>query len=637
MVNAFWLIPAPPLFGALAMLLVGRKLPNRAVSVLCCATVLASFGLAVAAIIGPLRDGGVQDAVLASWLPSIGAEWGFHWDVLCAILTLIITGIGSLIHLYSVGYMQEEGGYHRFFGYLNFFVFAMLLLVLGNNYVLLFAGWEGVGLASYLLIGFWFRTWRAASAGMQAFIVNRAGDAGLMLGIFLVWTSFGSVRFADIQGGRAGVAYGAIALLLLLGAIGKSAQFPLHIWLPVAMAGPTPVSALIHAATMVTAGVYLIARSHVIFDNAPDASAIVAGLGAFTAIFAATVATAKTDIKRVLAWSTISQLGYMFLALGVGAYWAAIFHLVTHAFFKALLFLGAGNVIHALHGEQNLLQMGGLKKSMPRTHLLMLIGSISASGLPGFAGFFSKDEILARVYGSGHNSVLLYSVGLVTALLTSFYMWRLMYLTFYGESRAENHPHEAPAIMTLPLYVLAFGAIFSGFLGVSFGMPGGPFLANLLERIFGPGAPDHSPASLFMLLSSLVAVAGLVLGSRLYLRQWRGLIGMALAERWYVDHVLQAVFVRGVAMGGGRLLSRLDQTVIDGGVNGAGRLARLAGSISSWWDRWVVDGLVRLTGWTVRLSSYPVRLIQTGSVQLYALVFLGGLVAVAGTVVFAAR
>jgi NADH-quinone oxidoreductase subunit L len=494
-----------------------------------------------------------------------------------------------------------------------------------------------VGLASYLLIGFWFRNWDAASAGMQAFIVNRIGDAGLMLGIFLAWISFGSVRFADVHGGQAGVAYNVIALLLLLGAIGKSAQFPLHIWLPVAMAGPTPVSALIHAATMVTAGVYLIARSHVVFENAPQASMIVAGLGAFTAVFAATVATAKTDIKRVLAWSTISQLGYMFLALGVGAYWAAIFHLVTHAFFKALLFLGAGNVIHALNGEQDLHQMGGLRKAMPKTHAFMLIGAISASGLPGFAGFFSKDEILARVYGSGHNSVLLYSVGLITALLTSFYMWRLMYLAFYGTRRGQNHAHEAPAMMTVPLSALAFGAVFAGLLGISFGMPGGPILAGLLERLFGPEGQAGAPASFFMLASTAVAIAGLVLGSRLYLREWRGMIGMALAERWYVDHVLHTIFVRGLALGGGRVLSKIDALVIDGGVNGAGWIARMTGAISRWWDHWIVDGLVRLMAWTVKLASYPTRLVQTGSVQLYALVFLGGLVAVVSMVVYSAR
>jgi NADH-quinone oxidoreductase subunit L len=606
MVNAFWLIPAPPLFGALAMLLLGRRLANRVVSVLCCATVVASFAMAVVAY------GSAGDVTIGSWLPWLNAAWGFHWDTLAQVMTLVVTGIGSLIHIYSVGYMKGEDGYHRYFGYLNFFIFAMLLLVLADNYVLMFAGWEGVGLASYLLIGFWFRTWNAASAGLEAFVVNRVGDAGLMLGIFLVWVSFGSVRFADLRAGQAGVAYEAIALLLVAGAIGKSAQFPLHIWLPGAMAGPTPVSALIHAATMVTAGVYLIARSHVVFESAPHASLIVAGLGAFTALFAAAIATAKTDIKRVLAWSTISQLGYMFLALGVGAYWIAIFHLVTHAFFKALLFLGAGNVIHALDGEQDLRHMGGLKLAMPRTHLMMWLGAASASGLPLFAGFFSKDAILAQVA-----SPVLLGAGLVTAVLTSFYVWRLMYLAFYGEARVAHHPHEAPMVMNGPLFVLAIGAVAGGGIGI--------FLLH------------QKPEWVSMMLSTVAAVLGLFLASRFYMRYSHGMIGTALAERLYVDRVLRVVFVQGLAMGGGRALNAVDRYVIDGGVNGVGLLTRFAGRISRWWDEWVVDGLVRLTGFLVRVSSYPVRLAQTGSVQLYALVFLGGLVAVVTYVVYSAR
>jgi NADH-quinone oxidoreductase subunit L len=555
-------------------------------------------------------------------------------DTLSTVMLVVVTTVSSLVHLYSWGYMVDDDSKPRFFAYLSFFTFAMLALVTAADFMQLFFGWEGVGLASYLLIGFWFRNWNAASAGMQAFIVNRVGDAGLMLGIFLVWTSFGSVRIAALRPGQGNLVYEASALLLVLGAIGKSAQFPLHIWLPVAMAGPTPVSALIHAATMVTAGVYLIARSHIVFENAPQASMIVAGLGAFTAIIAAMVATAKTDIKRVLAWSTISQLGYMFLALGVGAYWVAIFHLVTHAFFKALLFLGAGNVIHALNGEQDLHQMGGLKKAMPQTHLLMLIGAISASGLPGFAGFFSKDEILAQVYGSGHNSALLYSVGLITALATSFYMWRLMYLAFYGASRSDTSAHEPSVVMNAPLYVLAFGSVFAGVIG----MPGVHFLAKLLEGPLGRDAHSlDSPSWWLMAASTVVAVAGLILGGRLHMRQWRGLIGMALAERFYVDHVLHTIFVNGIALGGGGLLSRFDAAVIDGGVNGTGLMVRWAGAVSRWWDRWIVDGLVRLTGWTVKISSYPMRLTQTGSVQLYALVFLGGLVAVVSFVVYSAR
>ncbi len=533
--------------------------------------------------------------------------------MLSGVMTLVITGVGSLIHIYSVGYMKTEGGMYRFFGYLNFFVFAMLLLVLANNYVLLFAGWEGVGLASYLLIGFWFRTWNAASSGLQAFVVNRVGDAGLILGILLIWTTYHSVHMADVNANQPAM-FEVIAMLLVIGAIGKSAQFPLHIWLPVAMAGPTPVSALIHAATMVTAGVYLIARSHVIFEHAPNvAPDAVAILGAFTAVFAATVATAKTDIKRVLAWSTISQLGYMFLALGVGAYWIAIFHLVVHAFFKALMFLGAGNVIHALDGEQDLHQMGGLKKLMPQTHLVMWIGAASGAGLPLFGGFFSKDAILSNVH-----SIPLLIVGFLTAAITSFYLWRLMYLTFYGEPRGEAaQAHEAPAIMTVPLYILAIGAAISGAVGL--------------------WILHETPQWISMIFSTIAAFTGLFLASRLYMRSWPGFIGMALAERWYVDHAIHAIFVKWFAQRGGRLLNNIDRFVIDAGVNAIAWLTRQLGNISDWWDRWVVDGAVRFTSLSVKMSSYPARLTQTGSVQTYALVFLGGLIAVVGYVVYAAR
>ncbi len=608
------------------MLLVGRRLPRPAINVACVGSVLVAFALAVMAFVSMPP----QDVVLGSFLPSIGAEWGFHWDQLSAVMALVVTGVGSLIHIYSIGYMAHEGGYYRFFGHLNFFIFARLILVLANNYVLMFVGWEGVGLASYLLIGFWFRTWNAASAGLQAFVVNRVGDAGLLLGIFLIWESFGTVRFAQLAGGQANIWYEAIALLLLLGAIGKSAQFPLHIWLPVAMAGPTPVSALIHAATMVTAGVYLIVRSHVIFESAPTASMIVAGLGAFTAIFAASIATVKMDIKRVLAWSTVSQLGYMFLALGVGAYWVAIFHLVTHAFFKALLFLGAGNVIHALDGEQDLHAMGGLKKDLPQTHWMMAAGAASISGFPGLAGFFSKDEILARAYGAAHNSGLLFGVGLTTAVLTSYYMWRLMYLTFYGRARGEaRHAHEAPLVMNAPLYVLAAGAVLAGAIGWR-------TLPRLLEPVLGALPESAAPELMVMGLSVAAFGVGLWFASRWYQRQWHHVLGIGMAERWYVDHVLHAVFVRGVALGGGRLLYAIDRKVIDGGVDGAGWSIRLVGAVSRWWDTWIVDGMVRLTGLAVRGLSYPARLLQTGSVQFYGLVFLGGLVAVVGYVVFSA-
>jgi NADH-quinone oxidoreductase subunit L len=631
MVTSFFFIPAPPLFGALVMLLLGRKLKDTFIGVFCCATVLVSFAMAIGAFLPLLSNSADSfEAISSQWLPALGAEWGFHWDMLSGIMTLVVTGVGSLIHIYSVGYMKTEGGMYRFFGYLNFFVFAMLILVLANNYVLLFAGWEGVGLASYLLIGFWFRTWNAASSGLQAFVVNRVGDAGLILGIFFIWTTYHSVRMADVvakSNAPKAAPFEVVALLLLIGAIGKSAQFPLHIWLPVAMAGPTPVSALIHAATMVTAGVYLIARSHVIFEQAPNVSAAIAILGAFTAIFGATVATAKTDIKRVLAWSTISQLGYMFLALGVGAYWIAIFHLVVHAFFKALMFLGAGNIIHALDGEQDLHLMGGLKRLMPKTHAVMWIGAASGAGLPLFGGFFSKDAILSNVH-----SIPLLAVGFLSAAITSFYLWRLMYLAFYGtaglQSRAEspdsaaNHsaqpaPHDPPAVMMAPLYVLALGAAISGAIGI--------------------WILHEPPQWISMLISTAAALTGLYLASRLHKHVWSGFIGMALAERWYVDHAIHAVFVKWFAQRGGRLLHTIDRFVIDAGVNAIAWLTRQFGNFSNWWDRWVVDGAVRFTSFTVKMSSYPARLTQTGSVQTYALVFLGGLIAVVSYVVLSVR
>ncbi len=385
------------------------------------------------------------------------ADWGFLLDPLSSVMILVVTGVGFLIHVYSIGYMGHEGGYYRFFGYLNLFVFFMLMLVLANNYLLLFVGWEGVGLCSYLLIGFYFQKKSAGDAANKAFIVNRIGDAGFILGMLLMLSVFGSVRFLDVNqalaSGRYSVEIGfgvlsVMALMLFIGATGKSAQFPLYVWLPDAMEGPTPVSALIHAATMVTAGVYMVARSNALFRLTPETSTIVAVIGGFTAILAASIALVQNDIKRVLAYSTVSQLGYMFMACGVGAYWVAIFHLYTHAFFKALLFLGSGSVIHALSGEQDMRKMGALKDKIPVTHWTMFVASLAIAGIPGLAGFFSKDEILWQVYSSPLGSKPLYVVGLVTAGMTAFYMWRLMYMTFYGRSRVEAeaaaHVHESP-------------------------------------------------------------------------------------------------------------------------------------------------------------------------------------------------
>jgi NADH-quinone oxidoreductase subunit L len=601
---------ALPLCGALLMLVIGRKLPHAVVSVICCGTILGSFALAASALMG-LRE--PLEIVLGPWIPALRADWGFLFDHLSGTFAVVITGIGFLIHVYSVGYMKEDAGYYRYFGYLNFFVFAMLLLVLANNYVLMFAGWEGVGLASYLLIGFWFHRPAAARAGMKAFVVNRVGDAGFMLAMFLIWTLFGTTRFSGIQIAipeLRNITYDAICLLLVLGAIGKSAQFPLHVWLPDAMEGPTPVSALIHAATMVTAGVYLIARSRALFL---DFSPALATLGAFTAIFAASVALAQNDIKRVLAWSTISQLGYMFLALGTGAYWVAIFHMLTHAFFKALLFLSAGNVIHALYGEQDLRKMGGLRKALPKTHALMFIGAASAAGVPGLAGFFSKDAVLASAW----SAPVLYVVGLATALLTAFYMWRLMYLTFYGRAREEHlHAHEPSVVMIAPLSVLAVGSIAAGWFAPQ------AFLAPVLGEHRESGAPEY----LLMGLSAFVALAGWWLAQGRYLNQWPKFLQRA----YFLDEIYDRVFVRGLALGGGRLLNAVDSRVVDGGVNGAAWLTRAISHVSIWWDTWIVDGLVRLTGFLVKMSSYPVRFTQSGYVQFYALVTLVGLITFVG-------
>src|SRR6059058_920967 len=493
-----WLIPLLPAFGATMMFFFGRKLQKQAVDAVCVGAVVVAFLLACGAVwqyTGYAHDnpGKPYEKILYTWLGSdtdhlnfvkrdgspapFHADAGFLLDPLSAIWLLFVTGVGMLIHIYSTGYMAHEGGYYRFFGYLNLFMFSMLTLILANNYVLMFVGWEGVGLCSYLLIGFYFQRKSASDAANKAFITNRIGDAGFLLGMFFIAWYMGTLRYVDVNAAaRSGhFAIGdpiitAATLLLFVGACGKSAQLPLYVWLPDAMEGPTPVSALIHAATMVTAGVYMVARSNALFVLAPTSMKTVAIVGTLTAIFAATIALVQNDIKRVLAYSTVSQLGYMFLALGVGAYWVAIFHLFTHAFFKALLFLGSGSVIHAVGGEQDMRRMGALKNKIPITHWTMFVGSVAIAGIPGLAGFFSKDEILWQAYSSPQGSMLLYGVGLATAALTAFYMWRLMNMTFYGRPRmapeVEAHVHESPKAMTVPLMVLAAGSILAGWLGV---------------------------------------------------------------------------------------------------------------------------------------------------------------------------
>jgi NADH-quinone oxidoreductase subunit L len=578
-------------------------------------------------------------------------DWGFLLDPLSSVMILVVTGIGFLIHVYATGYMDHDNGFYRFFGYLNLFVFFMLMLVLANNYVLLFVGWEGVGLCSYLLIGFYFHKQSAGDAGKKAFIVNRVGDAGFVIGMLLLMSLVGTLRFTGVNEGLAhfskeSAGFGILSLTslcLFFGATGKSAQFPLYVWLPDAMEGPTPVSALIHAATMVTAGVYMLARSNALFHLTPATSTIVATVGAFTAILAASIALVQNDIKRVLAYSTVSQLGYMFLAAGVGAYWVAVFHLFTHAFFKALLFLCSGSVIHAMSGEQDMRYMGALKDKIPITFKTMFIGSVAIAGIPGLAGFFSKDEILWQAFSNKElGGPILYTVGLTTAAMTAFYMWRLMFMTFYGKSRVkpevESHIHESPASMTVPLTVLAIGSVFAGWLGTPklWGLP--EFFRGFetwLAPVFGEPAVEGAAEKAgetglewtLMFVSVAIAITGIMLARYLYCQKPEIPERMAerfkplhttLSNKWYVDEIYEFLFVNGLCKKGGLLLGAFDRRVVDGGVNGAGWLTRFSSTVSGWWDTWVVDGAVRLTSFLVKMLSYPVCLLQSGRVQFYA-------------------
>src|SRR5438445_9210904 len=523
-----WLIPLFPLAGAALMLLAGKRLQNSAVSVVCVGSVFVSFVFSLGAVWQLLERPAaerVAQKILFEWVPAgltqtssgklvnFVAEWGLLLDPLSAVMILVVTGVGFLIHFYSIGYMAHEGGYYRFFGYMNLFMFSMLTLVLANNMLLMFVGWEGVGLCSYLLIGFYFLRKSAADAGKKAFIVNRVGDAGFLLGILLIAVTLGTVRFTS-QGlpdaeGASGIvqalksaadahalAFGApvltaIALLLFIGAMGKSAQIPLYVWLPDAMEGPTPVSALIHAATMVTAGVYMVARMNAIYQLAPFAMDTVAVIGAITAIFAASMALVQNDIKKVLAYSTISQLGYMFLALGVGAFAAGIFHLMTHAFFKALLFLGAGSVIHAMSGEQDIRKMGGLWSKIPITAKTFAVATLAIAGIFPLAGFFSKDEILGHAF---EKNPALWLVGFVTAGMTAFYMFRLLFLAFFGYSRAdeqvEKHIHESPPTMTIPLMMLAGLSLIGGWIGWPLSLGGAARFQQFLERVLSGVAAE---------------------------------------------------------------------------------------------------------------------------------------------------
>jgi NADH-quinone oxidoreductase subunit L len=657
-----WLVPLLPALGALIQLLWGRKLSNRAVSLVSVGLPGLSFIWAVGCFLQLLLLKGTPfTKILYTWLPAgafrltdgslaqLSIDVGFQLDALSAVMMLVVTGVGFLIHFYSIGYMGHEGGYYRFFGYLNLFMFSMLILVLADNYLMMFVGWEGVGLCSYLLIGFYFHRQAASDAGKKAFVVNRVGDAGFLLGVMLIAVTFGSLNFLEVteaaRSGRFGVGDAvitAICILLFIGAIGKSAQIPLYTWLPDAMEGPTPVSALIHAATMVTAGVYMVARSNALYVLAPTALALVAGIGAVTAIWAASIGLVQNDIKRVLAYSTVSQLGYMFLACGVGFFAAGIFHLMTHAFFKALLFLGSGSVIHALSGEQDMRKMGALWSKTPTTAKTMLVGTLAISGAPLFSGFFSKDEILWQAFASPYGNKLLWAVAVVTAGLTAFYMFRLFFMTFGGKSRVphevEHHIHESPRVMTVPLIILAAGAVAAGFVGWP-QVLGGPnwferFLAPVFENPAMRPSAHHVWSLEFgvMLFSVLVAAVGFYVAYRFYVARPEIPERLAAAARpayrlvlnkYYVDELYDALFVNR-AKNVGNAAAAFDLAIIDGGVNGAGWLTRFSAEVSRLWDLWVIDGLVNVMAFGVKVLSYPVRILQTGLVQMYALLIVLG-------------
>src|SRR5262252_4469893 len=619
-----WLIPTLPLAGAAINGFLGRRSSKTAVTTIALTFPGLAFALALWIALGFSSAAAPYGFNLCHWIRSgtFSVDFAFYLDQLSLVMLLVVTGVGFLIHIYSVGYMWDDPSYYRFFTYLNLFMFFMLTLVLANNYLLMFIGWEGVGLASYLLIGFWFTKDSAASAGKKAFIVNRIGDFGFLIGLFLIIQHFGSLTFTEVfskvqplaaETSGAGLLT-AIGILLMVGACGKSAQIPLYVWLPDAMEGPTPVSALIHAATMVTAGVYMVARSHAIFERSPVALEVVAWIGVATALFAATIGLVQTDIKRVLAYSTVSQLGYMFAAVGVGAYAAGIFHLVTHAFFKALLFLGAGSVIHGLGGEQDLRKMGGLSSRMVATTITTTIGGLGLAGLPGLAGFFSKDEILAAAFGSGHRGI--WALLLLGAFLTSFYTSRMLFLAFYSGPRmtreAAHHVHESPDVMTFPLWILALLTVITG---VAFGIPSDH--GTRFERFLAPVFPVHesgtSGAVALMLLVSAVAVfvAGVVVAWYMYMAaavrpdvigQPRTPIHALLLNAYYVDALYDRAIVRPLLA-----LSRLLASVFD---------VRL------------VDGLVNAVARAVVAGAAGLRRIQTGYTVNYALTMLAGAVAI---------
>ncbi|PYU92423.1 MAG: NADH-quinone oxidoreductase subunit L [Acidobacteria bacterium] len=677
MLDKIWLIPLVPLAGSaiaglaglINLRLTGQRLDRRLVSIIALSSVGLAFLLSAGAVFELFSSQHKGSYSLESYsvdlftwfeagslpvaeggLARFTVPWGFLLDPLSAVMILVVTGVGFLIHVYSTGYMWDDSGYYRFFSYLNLFMFAMLTLVLANNFVLMFVGWEGVGLCSYLLIGYYLEKKSAGDAGKKAFVVNRIGDAGFILGMFLIFVHFGSLRYDEVFSKAAEMPVQAghgflfwATLCLFIGATGKSAQVPLYVWLPDAMEGPTPVSALIHAATMVTAGVYMVARCNALYSRSPETMTIIATIGALTAVFAATIGFAQTDIKRVLAYSTVSQLGYMFAALGVGAFAGGIFHLMTHAFFKALLFLGSGAVIMAMHHEQDMRKMGGLRKHLPATYQTMLIGTLAIAGVPGLAGFFSKDEILWKAWSNGHPRI--WFALWLGAGMTAFYMFRLIFLTFWGEERMDEdtkrHLHEPGSNVIGPLVVLAFLSVVGGYVGLPAWLGGSKFerfLEPVLRLPENPAlAEAHHPARqeiLFTFLSVAIAAAGIFLAHYCYVKNpsapekalgWWPALHRLVYRKYYVDEIYDALFVNR-AKDLANACFFVDSKFVDGAVNGTAATTRGTAAVSGFFDKYVVDGLVNLIGWINMMLNRVATSLQTGLIQRYALGAVFGIV-----------
>ncbi len=639
MIDLVWLIPVFPLVGFLINGLFGRSFSEKAVGWIGAGAVGASFVVALSIFIQLLgMDAGSRSVqkVVYTWMASgdLSVPIGFLVDPLSMIMLMVVTGVGSVIHVYSIGYMHGEIGFRRFFCYLNLFVFNMLILVAANNFLLMFVGWEGVGLCSYLLIGYYYEKKSASDAGKKAFVVNRIGDFGFLIGMFLIFITFKTFNFTEVFAAatthlsQGGVIVTLITLLLFLGATGKSAQIPLYTWLPDAMEGPTPVSALIHAATMVTAGVYMVARCSVLFAMAPISLTVVAVIGAATALFAATMGVTQYDIKRVLAYSTISQLGYMFMACGVGAFSSGIFHLMTHAFFKGLLFLAAGSVMHAMSGELDMRKMGALRSKLPYTHWTYLFGTLAIAGIFPFAGFFSKDEILFHAL---ERNPAFWTIGAVAAVVTSFYMFRSLFMTFYGESRVEpetaHHVHESPALMTVPLMILAFLSLVGGFVGIPI-IEGAHVFGEWISPVFAPAkailsgghhAAHHPSVGFELLLMAVslgIAIVGLLAARWMYVKEpdaadrmvkRLGPVHTMVYNKYWIDELYDLLFVNSIVDFSRFLWKRFDEGIIDGIVNGSASV--------------------------VRGCSGVMRLAQTGLVKDYALSILVGALVVIGYLV----